>query len=294
MVAIENQELARWVRQIARARDQNCEIIADPRDELVTRYPSLAPFVRELLPDDDREEIEPLWGLLRRRLPSLPDATEPSVRHAESVARWRVGNPIDEGLHALLIEACRELSTLGHRKLYELVATASNEELILHIVGEADPAFESECDGHQVNLLYDSLTTWARSRLASNGFAGLRTAMTRSAPLAIKRLLAQEVVKAAKTLDLAAADVRLLVPFLKPEDKKKLDAHVQPGRPSDVPTVAEELGAWYEESYLPYREWMHANGIASDEHAERCWQQFAERFLALVSDSLGSGRGELA
>ena len=285
---------ADWIRSVILARGWDLELVADPRERVAQAHPELIPYLEELISTGDANPPQSVWLWAEQLLDDLPPSSTPSTAHAELVGIWRLGRELSGGLLALLRAGVRELALTGDSDAYEFAASASSESLLSRIVGEVAPSYSQEFDVTKESLLVSKIDLWTRSHLAKEGFDAIKTALMSNASFAAKATIAGAVVSVATGVSVPKSALSILKPYLSSADHAQLQVLIQPDSPDEVPKSLSQLGGWYEESYLPYRSWMHAKGIVSDEVAEEIWSQFADIYLSCFAKAVGSGHGELA
>lgn len=296
VVVADDEKLVSWVRRIASAHGWEVEKVRDPVEEFRSRYPSLAAYAEELVGDAPRLEEPVLWNLLRRCASDLPVSYQASRSHAQEIVRWRIGNELKPGVLAALKLAVDGFAADELRPIYGLVLMDDPNVLVEHVVGLREPVIGSKGAEKESARIEEPVRAWVRRRLAESGFPGVRKVFLSSDGDETKVWVAEEVVKAASH-PLQSGDARLIERFLSGDLRDLLHRKVQqpaPGAPPAAEVDGEDLSDWFERCYLPYRTWMHANGISADEAAEESWVAFAELARTTVKKGFGSGQGPLA
>lgn len=284
-----------WVRSFALGRGWPIEEIDDPRERIARDCPLLAPFVSILLPEGSPPPPQSLWVWALQVLNDLPQSAIPSKGHAEEIARWRIVRALSDADQTLLRVGMLEFSEGSAEAVaYEFAGSSTRDEVIARLVGDKSPEFAFDWDPARETELGQMIGKWAHARLSDSGFDGVRSSLMSTAPYSSKVAVSRAVAAVAVQVDLPTNAIRLLSPFLTGAEVERLAELIKPDAPVEVPHDATELSAWYRDSYLPYRRWMHAKGMATDDVIETIWEEFAGFYLISFAKALRSGQGDLA
>lgn len=290
----EDSPLASWLRTLAYVRGWEIEEIQSTRSWLSDRFPKLAPFVSALVSDSDTEVPASLFEWAEGKL-GIPHSSKPSSQHAETVARWCLGQSHSLEEANLLEYALDEFADDASRDIYAIAARSSQDDIVEHLVGIRNPVFTSEFLASEESGTANAIEAWTLRRLSEASAQALRGSLTSRASISAKAEVAKAYALAVGNgLQADPTIVDLLRPLLDGQHLTILVEACPPAPPSVVPDDFSELGRWFETSYLPYRRWMHARQIPSDDIVAPIWDAFAKVYLAAIREGLGSGKGPLA
>lgn len=290
----ENSPVASWLRTLASVRGWEVEDIQSTRSWLSNRYPRLAPVVAALVSDSETEVPDSLWVWAEGKL-GIPHSSKPSAQHAETVARWRLGQSHSPEEAILLECALDEFADDASREIYAIAARSSQDDIVEHLVGIRNPVLTSEFLASEEPWTANAIEAWTLRRLSEASAQSLRGSLTSRAAFSAKEEVAKVYAVAVDNgLQADPTIVDLSRPLLDEKHLRKLIEACPPAPPSLVPDDFSELGRWFETSYLPYRRWMHARQIPSDDIVAPIWKDFAKVYLAAIREGLGSGKGPLA
>lgn len=109
---------------------------------------------------------------------------------------------------------------------------------------------------------------------------------------ALKQIVAKEAVAYYKAhpTQLSEQRVGLLGKYLSGKEQRELRTLLSPAIPTTLPTTAEDVLAWFQQEYLPYRLWQSTVGTAkAKETVENAARQFALWYLSEYPKSLMGG-----
>jgi len=291
----DKSSIAPWVRNVAAARKWPIETVEAAAAKLIRAHPELHAHVDELVIGFEASATDNAWNFAVIRLTGLPQEAKPSVSHAESVARWRLCAELSTAEQVLLNSACKQFASQDLEEIYVFAASSEPRHVLACLAGLQEPQLTSEWSSERESCLAELLTVWFRGELAVSDTDLLSQILISVASYSVKSILASAYVRAISAgLDAENSLVPLLRPYLSASDLDALLPYVKPALPQSPPQSVEKLPDWYERSYLPYREWMHARKVVTDEVIEPIWSAYEDVYLKALQRGLGTGDGPLA
>ena len=284
-----------WVQNIATAKGWPITYLEDSFSLLARRFPELLPYKNELLPKDPSVQSQTIWDWADRRLSNLPHESIASSAHCEQIGRWRLNANLTEAEQILLKCAVQDFASPALKDFYLFAATCNSERLFESIFGFSEPVFTEDWAIESNAQFAILIANWLRSKISSNDTNSIIRALNSRSSSSSKRGFGKVYAEAVENgLDPDPQIIAVLKPYLSGQHLRTVAAAFKPPSPGHVPSNPDELAAWFLNSYVPYRQWMHVRNISTDFEVAQSWSQFETSYLRVLSQCIGSGLGPLA
>lgn len=302
---IRGQRLCDWARDFYHGRNIIVQETQSPTREIQAVVPDLSAqeahaLYRRIGPASFAALDRPLQPLhlLEALYPTRMWLDSPSLSHAAEWLVWlykQQPDSIIRTLFAPILDGWRLTAAVPERMLYEAADGKTAHEYLrawFYIAPRPEFAELGEFP-YPVpeQLIAEAKKAWAQSIIESQG-ATFDEIERQPIPVLLRRMAAEETAAYFQQhpRHLTHERYRKLARFLNSAQQDKLTALLPPPPPGELPDSIEEILAWFESEYLPFRLWQarHGDEQAANvaESAARC---FSEWYLAQYPKGLMGG-----
>lgn len=268
---IRGQNLCYWAEVFYRGRRIITRDILSPQNALSRAFPllsereivSLAAYIKDKidiinLPDTASEILNQLFPLPLWQ-------GQPSITHGAEWLIWLCQTDINESLQPLLKKVAyqwHQSSDLSINYLYSVYFRDEACRLIENWLGIGDrenfPIKQEFPISFPTEFIERARSSWRKQIINSQGsfFISLEKLHI---PFKLKQLAANETYQyfVNNPRYLTRNLINLLAKYLGTNQFAHLQTLIPPSAPSSLPIEIEGVLAWYQNEYLPYREWQH-------------------------------------
>lgn len=302
-----NKELITWAAKALTGRGWIVETKSNQFGPLTEQFPFLEKHIAEIARRiGEADDCGSLSGIAKVTLNQVPLDEPGSSKHLLNFLLWDVGQNLDELQQAVrqaLISVWNKHLVGDVSKAYlRLTQDTSKEHLIewMSLSNESRRGkwlpFPGVSDEESLHL--SKLASEATRDLILSGNANqIQEFLKSDVAASIKSIATKTVTEALKQnsdvliLNQELAD--LLIPFASLEQSDYLRKLIPPQKPGPLPDTLNNLAKWYQNEYLPYRQW---SALTNDPTATDClkdiWKIFSLWYLERLLPAINGGKGE--